>query len=86
MRDLVFDLEAVNDIQWWVENNKRLALKVFELIKSIEHNPFTGIGKPEPLKYKLSGCWSRRIDLDNRIVYQITDTKVVILQCRFHYD
>jgi toxin YoeB len=69
MKDLVFDLEAINDIQWWVENNKRLALKVFDLIKDVEKNPFTGIGKPEPLKYNLSGCWSRRIDLDNRIVY-----------------
>jgi toxin YoeB len=86
MRDLVFDLEAVNDIQWWVENNKRLALKVFDLIKDIEKNPFKGFGKPEPLKYKLSGCWSRRIDLDNRIIYRVTEAQIIILQCRFHYD
>jgi toxin YoeB len=60
-------------------------LRIVELIKQIEREPFTGIGKPEPLKHEFKGCWSRRIDDEHRIVYQVFDDKIRILACRYHY-
>lgn len=85
MRELVFDLNAIEDILWWLETDKRIAGKVLQMIIFIEKDPSTCIGKPEPLKYDLFGCWSRRINVEHRIVYQVTDTKIRILQCRYHY-
>lgn len=85
MRELVFDLNAIEDILWWLENYKKIAIKVLQLIKFIEKDPFTGIGKPEPLKFDFIGCWSRRINAEHRLVYQVTDAKIRILQCRYHY-
>ena len=85
MRELVFDKNAIEDLQWWVKNQKRLAIKILQLIQQIEQNPFEGLGKPEALKFELVGCWSRRINAEHRIVYQVTDTKIIILQCRYHY-
>jgi toxin YoeB len=85
MQDLVFDLNAIEDLKWWIENNNRIAIKIINLIKEIEKHPFEGLGKPEPLKYDLSGCWSRRITADDRIVYQVTNTQIKILECRYHY-
>ena len=86
MKDLVFDINAIEDILWWINHDRKTAIKILNLIKQIEKEPFTGIGKPEPLKHELSGCWSRRIDAANRIVYSISDDKIKILQCRFHYN
>lgn len=84
-RKLEFDINAVEDLAWWVEQDRRLAVKILTLILDIDRNPFQGIGKPEPLKHDLSGCWSRRIDKENRVVYQITADKIRILACRYHY-
>ena len=85
MRDLVFDINAVDDILWWIGNNRKIATKILKMIKLIEKDPFQGIGKPEPLKHELSGCWSRRIDSVHRIVYQVSDKQIKLLQCRYHY-
>jgi len=85
MRELVFDRNALEDIVWWIENDKRLALKILSLVNLILKDPFNGLGKPEPLKNQLRGCWSRRINIEHRIVYQVSDTKIRILQCRYHY-
>ena len=60
--------------------------KINELIKAIKTNPFDGIGKPEPLKYDFAGFWSRRIDREHRLVYQIQDKNLLIYSCRYHYD
>ena len=60
-------------------------LCVVSLIKDVQRDPFKGIGKPEPLKHELKSCWSRRIDQEHRLVYQITEEKIRILACRFHY-
>ncbi len=85
MRDLVFDINALEDLQWWIKNNSKIALKILSMINEIEKNPFEGIGKPEPLKYELTGCWSRRITAEDRLVYQVTANHIRILQCRYHY-
>ncbi len=78
MRDLVFDLNALEDLEWWVRNNPRIALKILSMIGEVEKNPFEGIGKPEPLKYELSGCWSRRISAEDRLVYEVTSNTIRI--------
>jgi len=85
MRELVFDPNALEDLEWWIRNNPRIALKIISIFKEIERNPFEGIGKPEPLKYDLTGCWSRRITAADRIVYEVTHNRIRILQCRYHY-
>ena len=62
-----------------------MALRIIRLIRDVQRDPYSGIGKPEPLKHELSGCWSRRIDQEHRLVYQIQQGKVRILPCRYHY-
>lgn len=85
MKNLEFDPNGFEDLAWWVEKDRKKALKIIKLIKEIQKNPFDGIGKPEPLKHDLSGCWSRRIDKEHRLVYQVLEEKVRILACRYHY-
>ena len=85
MRELVFDPNALDDLKWWIKNDRKIALKIISMINEIERDPFEGIGKPEPLKHELSGCWSRRLTAADRIVYKVTDAKIRILQCRYHY-
>ena len=85
MRSLAFDLAAFEDLAWWVQQDRKKALRIFRLIQETYREPFTGIGKPEPLKHELSGCWSRRIDEEHRLVYQVSETQVRILACRYHY-
>lgn len=85
MRNLEFDACGFEDLGWWVEKDRKQALKIIKLIKEIQKNPFEGIGKPEPLKHELSGCWSRRIDREHRLVYQVSEEKIRILACRYHY-
>jgi len=82
---LEFDMAAFEDLAWWIKKDRAKALRIVSLIKEIEREPFTGIGKPEPLKHEFNGCWSRRIDKEHRIVYQVTDDKIRILACRYHY-
>jgi toxin YoeB len=82
---LEFDSHAIEDLSWWVETNRTKAIKVLNLIRSIQRNPFQGIGKPEPLKHVLKGCWSRRIDDEHRLVYEVFKDRIRILSCRYHY-
>ena len=82
---LEFDINAIDDLKYWIKNNKKKAIKILDLAEQIEKNPFKGTGKPEPLKYSLSGCWSRRIDSEHRLVYQVCDNKIRIISCRYHY-
>lgn len=74
------------DYLWWQENDRKTLARVNELIRDTLRNPFTGIGKPEPLRGNLKGWWSRRITQEHRIVYRFENETVVIMQCRFHYD
>ena len=84
-RSLEFDPAAFADLAWWVEKDRQKALRIINLIKDMQRDPFKGIGKPEPLKHELKGCWSRRIDQEHRLVYQVTAEKIRILACRYHY-
>ena len=76
---------AWNDYLYWQTQDKKTLIKTNKLIKDIERDPYTGIGKPEPLKHDLSGWWSREIDDANRIVYRIKDGSLEISQCKGHY-
>jgi len=84
-KNLEFDQDAIEDLSYWVKKDRRKAEKIMDLVQEIAKDPFNGIGKPEPLKYDLSGCWSRRIDQEHRIVCSVEDQKIRILSCRFHY-
>ena len=85
MRSLEFDPAAIEDFAWWVKQDKKKALRILRLVQETQADPFSGIGKPEPLKHELAGCWSKRIDEEHRLVYQVLDEKVRILACRYHY-
>ncbi len=84
-RSLEFDINAFEDLAWWIKQDRRKALRVVDLVLDIGRDPFSGIGKPEPLKHEYAGCWSRRIDQEHRIVYQVLSDKITILACRYHY-
>lgn len=83
--NLEFSKESFADLKYWVNNNQKKAKKITELIEEVRRSPFTGTGKPEPLKYQFAKCWSRRIDQEHRLVYKVSDDKIVILSCRYHY-
>ena len=80
-------MERIKLIDPFEENDKTASIRVIgsKLIKEVQRDPFTGTGKPEPLKHGLSGCWSRRIDQEHRLVYQVREDKIRILACRYHY-
>ncbi len=81
----VFQPEFIEDLRFWVETDRKMALKTLELIDVILRDPFTGIGKPEPLKYLAPGTWSRRLTQEHRIVYLVRDERIDFLQARYHY-
>jgi toxin YoeB len=81
----LFSDDAWEDYLYWQATDKSVMKKINTLIKEIERTPFEGSGKPEPLKHNLSGWWSRRINLEHRLVYKIENDTIVISQCRFHY-
>lgn len=83
---LVFVDESWEDYLYWQQTDKKILERINYLIKDISRNPFKGMGKPEPLKYKYSGFWFRRIDGEHRLIYQIKDNEILIAKCRFHYD
>lgn len=83
---IIFSKNAWDDYVSWQKEDKKTLRKINELIKDIQRPPFEGLGKPEPLKYDLTGYWSRRIDLEHRLVYQYRDNELLIYSCRFHYD
>ena len=82
---MVWQTNAWEDYLYWQENDKKVLLRINELIKESLRSPFKGIGKPEPLKGGLTGFWSRRITDEHRLVYAVKDKRLHILQCRFHY-
>jgi toxin YoeB len=82
---LVFSEQAWDDYLYWQKTDKKLVQRINALIKEITREPFSGTGKPEPLKHALSGYWSRRINDEHRIVYKISDGDLLIAQLRYHY-
>lgn len=83
---LEFKTKAVDDLQYWIQQQPRMAKRLLKLIKECQRTPFSGTGKPEALKGNLSGWWSRRIDGEHRLVYRVEEDCLVILQARGHYD
>ena len=83
---ITFSTNAWDDYVSWQGEDKKILKKINELIKDIKCNPFDGIGKPEPLRFDLSGYWSRRIDREHRLVYKVIDDDLLIYSCRYHYD
>ncbi len=84
-REAVFQPEFREDLRYWVEHDRRIALKAFEIIDAVLRDPFKGVGKPEPLKYLATGAWSRRLTREHRIVYLVSDDRIDFLQARHHY-
>ena len=82
---LIFAENAWDDYQYWIKTDKKILKRLNALIQDIQRSPYSGIGKPEPLKHGLSGYWSRRINDEHRIVYKATDDSVFIAQARYHY-
>ena len=84
-RQSVFQSEFREDLAYWVRVDRKVALRIFDIIEAIMRNPFEGIGKPEPLRFLGSGVWSRRITQEHRLVYVVSDDKIDFVQCRYHY-
>jgi toxin YoeB len=84
-REAIFDRDFLADLAFWVETDRKVALRLLELVEAARRDPFQGIGKPEPLKNSLAGTWSRRINLKHRMVYRVTETHIEFLQARYHY-
>ena len=85
MRKIAFLTRSFDEFNQWAIEDKKIYIKIVTLIKDIERDPFSGLGKPEALKDDLSGLWSRRITQEHRLVYSISEEEVVIISCKFHY-
>ncbi len=85
MRRVAFLPQAFEDLNRWAAEDKKTYSKVVDLIKDVLRSPYSGLGKPEPLKHELKGLWSRRITDEHRLVYKVTEEEIVIYSCRFHY-
>jgi len=86
-----FTASAWEDLEYWIDHDPDMVRRIKDLLRDIRRSPFEGIGKPEPLKYDLKGCWSRRISSEHRLVYKVEgrkgrDQKCSVIQCRFHYE
>lgn len=86
MKRIAFERGAFEDFTNWAVKDKKIHKRIVALISDVVRQPFEGIGKPEPLKHELQGCWSRRIDDEHRLVYKVEGDTVVILACRYHYS
>ena len=83
---IIFSKNAWEDYTFWLTQDRKMLRKINDLIKDIQRTPFSGKGKPEPLKYDLAGLWSRRIDREHRLVYKVQDEELFIYACKYHYD
>ena len=84
-RAAIFQPEFREDLRHWVETDRRVALRVLDLVEAVLRDPFQGIGKPEPLKYLAAGAWSRRLTQEHRLVYLVREDRIDFLQARYHY-
>jgi len=84
-RAAVFQPEFREDLRFWVETDRKVAVRALNLVEAILRQPFEGIGKPEPLKYFAGGAWSRRLTEEHRIVYVVSEDRIDFLQARYHY-
>ena len=86
MMKIIFSQNSWEDYTSWQFEDKKILKKINDLIKDIQRTPYEELGKPEPLKYDLAGFWSRRIDREHRLVYQVIGNEILIYSCRYHYD
>ena len=84
-RNASFHAAFLDDLRFWVETDRALALRVLDLVDATVRDPFQGIGKAEPLRHQYAGCWSRRVSREHRLVYRVTSNAVEFLQARYHY-
>jgi toxin YoeB len=84
-RVAAFQPEFREDLRFWVKTERSTAIRVLDLVEAVMQDPFQGLGKPEPLRYLLAGCWSRRVTQEHRLVYRVTDEAIDFLQARYHY-
>ena len=84
-RFAVFQPEFHEDLCYWVKSDRNIAVRLLDLIEAVMRDPFAGLGKPEPLRYALAGCWSRRVTQEHRLVYRVIDERLDFLQARYHY-
>ena len=84
-RVAVFQPEFLQDLRFWVKNERPAAIRLLDLVEAVMRDPLEGPGKPEPLKYVLAGCWSRRLTQEHRLVYRVSDKAIDFLQARYHY-
>ena len=84
-RQAIFHKEFIEDLRYWVKVDRKTAIRILDLVEASLSDPFDGLGKPEPLRYLLAGCWSRRITQEHRLVYKLTDDRIDFLQARYHY-
>lgn len=84
-RVTVFQGEFLEDLRFWIDTNRRVALRIMDLVEAVGRDPFGGIGKPEPVRHLGANIWSRRITQEHRLVYLVRDQRVDFLQCRYHY-
>jgi toxin YoeB len=84
-RVAIFHPEFREDLKFWVKSDRNTALRVLDLVEAVMRDRFRGLGKPEPLRYVLAGCWSRRITQEHRLVYRVAEESVDFLQARYHY-
>lgn len=85
-RTAVFLTKFREDMAWFIKNDRKAALRALELVEAVLADPFAGIGKPEPLRFALAGCWSRRITQEHRLVYRVTAERIDFLQAQYHYE
>ncbi|MBI2418465.1 MAG: Txe/YoeB family addiction module toxin [Ignavibacteriales bacterium] len=81
----LFHSEFREDLAYWVKVDRKVALRVLDIVEAVMRDPFEGIGKPEPLRYLGPGIWSRRLTQEHRLVYVVSDNKIDFVQCRYHY-
>ena len=86
VRVTVISSKFLDDLRIWIETDRKIALRVLDLMAAILADPFDGIGKPEPLKHELAGCWSRRITQEHRLVYRVIADRIEYVQARYHYE
>lgn len=84
-RQAIFHPGFRQDLRFWAKTDRKTLLRIFDLIEDVLRDLFSGIGKPEPLKYVLAGCWSRRITQEHRLVYRVSQGRIDFLQARYHY-
>jgi toxin YoeB len=84
-RLLIFDRDFLDDLKHWVSTDRKVALKIMELVESVRRDPFEGLGKPQPLRHLGAGIWSRRITQEHRLVYRVKDDRILFAQARYHY-